>query len=259
MRKPSFLIFEGGGAKGIAHIGGLRALEEQGFSIAGVGGASAGAFIAALVAVGCKADDLFSPSGRDNNLLARKGTSPQKLLGKMSWCLFQCAKRPFVMGVISIVFGILLSIVLFPYGRSLMFLGWAAACGCALAWAALYTVMAAIVWWRGGWIDTAGVEKFLNEVLRERMVLARAQIGSTFTEEKVKFRHLVTHAVPGLTCPLKIIATDVDEQRLVLFDTHLTPDVEIAKAVAASIAIPIAFRPVMVNYLADGGRRRLAD
>jgi NTE family protein len=49
-RKKVFLVFEGGGAKGIVHVGALRALEKRGVEIAGVAGTSAGAIVASLVA-----------------------------------------------------------------------------------------------------------------------------------------------------------------------------------------------------------------
>jgi hypothetical protein len=49
--------------------------------------------------------------------------------------------------------------------------------------------------------------------------------------------------------PLKIIATDILQMRPVLFDRIRTPEVPIGDAVAASIAIPIVFRPVTVRGL----------
>jgi NTE family protein len=52
-------IFEGGGAKGIAHIGGLRAAEELKISFRAVAGTSAGAIVAALVAAGYSADEIL--------------------------------------------------------------------------------------------------------------------------------------------------------------------------------------------------------
>ena len=46
--KPVYGIFEGGGAKGIGHIAGLKAAEILNLEFIGVAGASAGALIAAL-------------------------------------------------------------------------------------------------------------------------------------------------------------------------------------------------------------------
>jgi NTE family protein len=52
------LVFEGGGAKGIAFAGGLKALEEFGYKPKSLAGTSAGAMVAALVAVGYSAEDI---------------------------------------------------------------------------------------------------------------------------------------------------------------------------------------------------------
>jgi len=54
-------IFEGGGAKGLAHVGALKACEERKIVFRGVAGTSAGAIIAGLIAVGYTAEELFSP------------------------------------------------------------------------------------------------------------------------------------------------------------------------------------------------------
>jgi len=45
-------IFEGGGARGLAHVGALKACEERNIKFAGVAGTSAGSIIAGLIAVG---------------------------------------------------------------------------------------------------------------------------------------------------------------------------------------------------------------
>jgi len=46
-------IFEGGGAKGVAYAGALRAMAEKKCWFKGVAGASAGAITAALARLGC--------------------------------------------------------------------------------------------------------------------------------------------------------------------------------------------------------------
>lgn len=52
------LVLAGGGARGFAHLGLLRALEERRLSIDLIGGSSMGAFIGALVAMGLSVDDV---------------------------------------------------------------------------------------------------------------------------------------------------------------------------------------------------------
>jgi len=68
-----YAIFEGGGAKGIAHLGAVAAIEQLNLSLAGVAGASAGAFVAALLAAGYRSDELLDPRTATSNLLATHG------------------------------------------------------------------------------------------------------------------------------------------------------------------------------------------
>ncbi|PKN94048.1 MAG: hypothetical protein CVU44_06490 [Chloroflexi bacterium HGW-Chloroflexi-6] len=69
---PIGLTLGGGGARGWAHIGAIRALEEYGIEVDWVGGASMGAIIAAGYALGWSVEKL--------NQLAASFSNPQKLL-----------------------------------------------------------------------------------------------------------------------------------------------------------------------------------
>ena len=53
------LVLSGGGARGIAHIGAIRALEEAGIFISAVSGTSAGSVVGALHAAGHDADSMM--------------------------------------------------------------------------------------------------------------------------------------------------------------------------------------------------------
>ena len=54
------LVLSGGGARGIAHIGALKALEEMGVEFAMVSGTSAGSIIGAMYAYGYKPHEIFA-------------------------------------------------------------------------------------------------------------------------------------------------------------------------------------------------------
>lgn len=54
------LVFEGGGVKGVGLIGALAVLEERGFRVRHVAGASAGAIVAVLLAAGYSAGELLT-------------------------------------------------------------------------------------------------------------------------------------------------------------------------------------------------------
>jgi len=59
MKKDIVLALGGGGAKGYAHIGVLRVLEEAGYNVVGVAGTSAGALVGALYAAGYTPDEIL--------------------------------------------------------------------------------------------------------------------------------------------------------------------------------------------------------
>ena len=54
------LALSGGGMKGIAHAGVIKALEENGINIDIIGGTSAGSMIASLYAIGYKTDEIYN-------------------------------------------------------------------------------------------------------------------------------------------------------------------------------------------------------
>jgi NTE family protein len=60
--QPVFVAFAGGGAKGLVHVGALKALETKNVEFSGVSGTSAGAIVAALKAAGFTADDMADPA-----------------------------------------------------------------------------------------------------------------------------------------------------------------------------------------------------
>jgi NTE family protein len=57
-RRQADLVLEGGGVLGIAHVGAISALEEEGYSFPRVAGTSAGAIVGALVAAGMRHREL---------------------------------------------------------------------------------------------------------------------------------------------------------------------------------------------------------
>src|ERR1700730_9679749 len=91
--KPIFAIFEGGGAKGIVHVGAYAAADELQFEFVGVAGASAGAIIASLIAVGFKPKNIFNPEVQGENIFSAHNLSPTEALGAQGWRQFQRLRR----------------------------------------------------------------------------------------------------------------------------------------------------------------------
>jgi NTE family protein len=234
--RPIFAIFEGGGAKGVAHVGALHAIQDNRLDIIGAAGTSAGALIAVMAAIGLEAIDIMSPDEPAANILTQNGETPTSLLGVTKWKHFQkLGKHAYWMFLPGLVGGFLASFVAAPRA----------------------TVTAVRVYRDLGHFSTEAIRAFINLVIRNRLsVINRdGQLGREIPKD-VTFRDLA--ADWPTVVPLKIVVTDVDNGALEILDAKRTPDVVVAEAVAASIAIPLVFKPAAIpsfrpGRFADGG------
>lgn len=221
-----FGIFEGGGAKGLAHVGALKAAEDKGLEFVGVAGTSAGAIIAALVASGFKADEIYQPSDKASEenppLLVRMGWT--ELLDKELWPTFETFRGEIKTLYNAMGTGLIRNLLaLFCFWRK---------------WSP--TVVAAAD--RHGAFSTSRFEEWLNDQIRAKLELP---------QKKITFEQLFDRA--GIE--LKIAAVDIQSQQLVEYSRTTTPKTYVANAVAASISIPFFFAPTIVDdrILVDGG------
>ena|SRR2546428_1176959 len=99
----AYAILDGGGVKGAALAGCLKAAEEQGIKFEGYSGSSAGALIATLAAVGYSADELreiLNETGfrlfldDEGAALARLQSIPQRMSNPVNyWSDYRFVKR----------------------------------------------------------------------------------------------------------------------------------------------------------------------
>lgn len=249
--RVAYAIFEGGGAKGISHVGALRALEDLKVAIIGVAGASAGAIIAALVAVGYRADELLNPETKEH-LLLRYKSGPIDLLGRASWQQLkqvQASLRPlFFLLLVAVITTVATSLTPLPtiagYAAVAALLAWLAIDVAPLAWTLLN---------QRGLFSTQHIRHTINQALADK--LNERGIPLSAADGVVRFRDMPAPV------PLKIIVSDVFGRQLRLFDAQTTPGASVADAVAASAAIPLFFKPPRIRGLpndledvyADGG------
>jgi NTE family protein len=74
-RSSVCMVLSGGGARALAHIGAIQALEEEGVPIDAIAGTSMGALIAALSAKGVRANEIRTRMRRhliENNPIRRR-------------------------------------------------------------------------------------------------------------------------------------------------------------------------------------------
>ncbi len=239
---PAFAIFEGGGAKGIAHIGALEAARRVGVEWQGVAGSSAGAIAATLAAIGMEPRRIFNPDVGGGDVFSAYGKSPVALIGAEDWAWFKRNRR--WVGVTRWLITV-------------------SALGVGLA--------AAPIWWlqqrfgrdppmlrllrHFGLFDSGKARDFVDQIIHDALRPAYAAKGKRL-DRPIRFRHL-DPTVDNALLPLRIIVTDIEERKLNIFGPE-TPDAVIADAVVASFSIPLVFRPAAVE--GDGsGRHRYVD
>lgn len=235
----AYLVFEGGGAKGLVHVGALRAIEElriadRPLAILGASGTSAGAIMAALVAAGYKADDLFAPDGSRTLLTDLGYVQATDLFGREGWhhvAKFRQLTGHFGERVFLCTVGLAIACSLFAWWA--LDRSWNSITAVSYL-AALAT--AVVVAWRfrrlaSGLASTDNFAKALNHALAVRTGRAEA--------DQIRFS--------DLPLPLKVVATRLDHRTLRVFSTDATPDCVVADAVAASIAIPVVFEPKQIS------------
>jgi NTE family protein len=286
-KTKAFGIFEGGGAKGLAHAGALKAAEDR-FEFIGVAGTSAGAIVAALIAAGYRADDIYSP-GNLKSILNKNLTD---LLDPKEWQSLKALRDRFArekgdnrskrlnwprLTVRLVAIGMLLT-SLVCIGIALLGFQWMWMPGIGTAVFSLPVFLSGTiarvlerllqitVWWirihiyaiqyirpllsigsRGGVMTTHLFEKWLNERLREKLAETDPSFANGGGKETVTFADLPIH--------LKIIAADSRQKKIKVFQSQTDSAVSVAAAVCASISIPLAFAPKSLreSLYVDGG------
>lgn len=228
--KKVFAIFEGGGAKGISHVGALRAAELNKIEFVGVAGASAGAVIAALIAVGYKANQIFDPNKQEENILTRNGYSLLDMLGTGKWKKLNIAKRE----LLELIPWFKWSMGLLP-AISTIFI------------APNSAHLAKRIWSNRGYFDTYKIKGIINDLIRKKLCdhLEREGKDVESLPKWIRFKDLDKYKNEKM-CTLKIVATDIIESQAIVFD-YSTPNVFIADAVVASLSIPFVFEPALVR------------
>lgn len=235
-----FLVFEGGGAKGIVHVGALRALERHDVRIAGAAGTSAGAIVAALVAAGYSSRELIADDG-SSPLLRDIGLERATDFFGANWGRLALARRAWGNKTAAALLAALPCLLLaalctFAFGAGIS--------DAILIFFALIALFGVILL---GFL-ARGLTHL--DFLVEKLELALSMKLGIKEGQPVYFRDF-----DRAGRRLRVIATDLAARRLVLFSSKETPDVRVAEAVAASAALPIACRHRIVagrKYI-DGG------
>jgi predicted acylesterase/phospholipase RssA/FMN phosphatase YigB (HAD superfamily) len=221
-------IFEGGGAKGLAHVGALKACEERKIRFKGVAGTSAGAIIAGLIAVGYDAQDLFSPDvNNGNRVFDREFIS---LLGRTDWDRAQQALENADHSITR-----LQRLNLAPADDASAFplVNWPRNfwhnCKSAFHLVQLGKALRPFrpVSKELGYFSLAGFQHWYNQQLAHKLGKEKDTV-ITFAD---------------IDFDLRIISADIRSSTLIVHSRATCSDRSVAEAVAASVCIPLVFKP----------------
>ena len=247
----AFIAFSGGGAKGVVHVGALKALEQRQVRLIGIAGTSAGAIVAALAAAGFQADDLINSANGRTILDQLSQIDPElkratDLFGRGGWLrvrLFRATLR-----------------LPLPIPALLTFM-WAIPplLAALTAWLApSYALWWAIgIWFVAGgalWLFYRQVIGGLADVSRFRNALAELMRRQLFPQEPDRVVRMSDFGRDGRPA-LKIVSANLARRALHLFSADRTPNTAVADAVAASICLPVIFQPWAIDgeLHVDGG------
>lgn len=247
----AFVALAGGGAKGLIHVGALRALEDRGVAFRGLAGTSAGAIVAALKAAGFSSRELLDPDGGPTIMDQLSAIDPEisratDIFGKSGWARVLgfrwAAGHAWLLRVAGGAIGLILPAGLLLAGATRSWLAVSAAVLLTLLLAGLAVM--AVRFFIGGLADVARFRGALAVLLQRRL----------FPDEPERIVTMGDFG-KGDRPTLKIVSANLSKRRLHLFSPERTPEVAVADAVAASICLPIIFQPWRIGQssFVDGG------
>ncbi|NDJ55164.1 MAG: hypothetical protein GYB68_19000, partial [Chloroflexi bacterium] len=248
-----FGVFEGGGAKGLGHVGAYSACHKQGIRFLGVSGTSAGSIVAGLIAAGYEPEELFSGDGKG----VLESVEYTRLLGPRRWEFLQWARGKRMIGKCLLfnrkISTIRLSFFLWLVAMTFMF----------FSPFFLVLILLHAIFWGQGYFKTKAFREWYNELLRQKVTPTGKNNEVTFDDIEKDWHERLKLGLAGDQnlldllnangCPLKIVSTNVTSRRIVLHPDDGSNALPVADAVAASISIPLVFRPMRLPDFRNGG------
>ena len=320
------LAFEGGGAKGIAHLAALYEIEasnndflRQGspyrhwprYKIRGASGTSIGALFALFVALDFRAKEILSlpalrllireragtfrhrikrfglrtkyanpkPSLSHALAQAKLDTDLTKIFGKVElrwlkfipgwhivWIIRFISKHPIISLTLLIFSTTLVYSLVVSQAIEIIPLSDPANKYVSVVAVSFLVVLAALYFSRiaaSGFCSADTLIYSLNNLIVHRLNQFKANKEGDLTRDPnrnlttkpLTSRRWARFSEVGQIKPLRVVSTDIHYQKMALWSEVTTPHIPVAKAVAASMALPIIFRPIEIygSLHCDGG------
>ncbi len=248
----SYAVFEGGGAKGAAFAGALKAAEESKIKFVGYGGASAGAIIAFLSSLGMSADEIYLAMQIDKfPTLLDSNRSKYTDFIKYFFSKRNYYKRAVLAAEIK------LSRTIDSKRKTQLYLKRADLIDKkTLLYTSPSTIFnfircALVVALNKGFHDKKNIVGFLVKYSELKIRGARTLIKNIDGVKSLTFNDFYNYS--GID--FRVIATDVKTGSVVEFSWDKTPNDCIFQAIAASCSYPLFFKPSFLkeHVLVDGG------
>ncbi|MGI9838781.1 patatin-like phospholipase family protein [Vibrio parahaemolyticus] len=268
-------VFEGGGAKGIAHIGALKAIEQYNLKIDKLAGTSAGSIIATMVALGYSADELYNPKTQTGKL----PHNLKKVILSSPGCYISLFFKLIIMFFLPyVIFGYFVSVTLpiyllaafaatlalFNLSKKIPFAIIKTVTRATLASVTIVTFLlliipivipATFVMWGFGLLPTKSIEQWLETIIQESPLIKSS--NSNVKAKDLTFAQLFKMS----NLHLKLISSDIGSREITIFshENELTKDVKVIDGILASISIPLFFKckKIQINgniyQFVDGG------
>ncbi|WP_063652993.1 patatin-like phospholipase family protein [Aliivibrio fischeri] len=280
------IVLEGGGAKGIAHIGALKAIEDYKIDVDSISGTSAGAIAAVLYASGYTSEQLYSPHNNRNNI---DNILPESLLSiifnkkieivkivslfVLLFLLYTSILCSYPYFTISLLITPIIGLIFLNYIKEInkftnkqnsifLFLKVIILLVIIVSTALLFIpslLLVPIFFWKFGLLKTDGIREWLKDTLNNSYCMKEYNKGK---KEKRCISTITVKEFNNLSkFNLKVIASSLSEKKMVIFsqDDPETKDHLIIDAIIASMAIPLVFKCDVitlnnkVHRFVDGG------
>jgi len=253
------VAFEGGGAKGLVHVGALKALENRQFQFCGVAGTSAGAIIAALKAAGYSADEIVNPTSNSTildrlNPRGGKAWKSTDLFGPGAWTRIKALRTAHYISTHAsarTAFKLVAAVWLFLFCLYVVE-GVATWDFNGIKEVSFWTLLLIVIGFVGIYLCSDGLAT--ASTFRDQMNFLLS--SRLFPDDPMRSARMGDFGKNGLPI-LKIVAADITTKKLRLFSSSNPDDAEIhvADAVAASVCLPVVFKPWTIGTSRhfDGG------
>ncbi|CRM69684.1 patatin-like phospholipase family protein [Pseudomonas sp. 25 E 4] len=254
-KRPIFLALQGGGARGIVHVGALTAINELDLDVKGVAGTSAGSIVAALIAAGYTGNDLLDadlsePKHLFNRMpLGTKVKKPTDLFSGGGWGWLRLIRLLPTAQRLKLIHLSGASLICGYAYLSYLSIAYSVWLGLPLNLVVAISVGLLVKKISDGLTTLDRVRDFVNAALMNK--LGWAPVSNGEPPRDVTFLDLRK----AKKIPLKIIATNTSAESVEVFSVQTTPDVAVADAVAASICLPAIFKPWKVSFQRSGNKK----